>query len=130
VAAPPVEPVPGAAGWGRVSEQPTGSGMASGISPELGGRGLIWQDRRGCGGPGATAEQRGGDDADGQGSHDQHGVPTDRGVGADLELVEPEAVLTELENLLRLTSKSPNTAQRRRELLSNRSPRAGPKDTR
>ena len=44
-----------------------------------------------------AAEQGGGDGADGQGAHDQHGVPGDGGVGADLGLVEPEAVLAELE---------------------------------
>ena len=48
-------------------------------------------------GAGAAAEQGGGDGADGQGGHDQHGVPGDRGVEADLGLVEPEAVLSELE---------------------------------
>jgi hypothetical protein len=65
----------------------------SGISPILGGRGLVWQD--GCG-P-AVPVQRGGDGADGQGGHDQHGVPGDRGVEADPGLVEPEAVLPEFE---------------------------------
>jgi hypothetical protein len=48
-------------------------------------------------GAGATAEQGGGDGADGQGSHDQQGVPGDRDIQPDLRLVEPEAVLAELE---------------------------------
>jgi hypothetical protein len=47
-------------------------------------------------GAGAAAEPGGGDGADGQGGRDQHGVPGDRGVGADLGLVEPGAVLSEL----------------------------------
>ena len=65
--------------------------------PELGGRGLVRERWGGCLGVGAAAEQGGGDGADGQGGHDQHGVPGDRGVQADLGLVEPEAVLAELE---------------------------------
>jgi hypothetical protein len=39
----------------------------------------------------------GGDGADGEGGHDQDGVPGDRGVETDLGLVEPEAVFAELE---------------------------------
>jgi hypothetical protein len=46
-------------------------------------------------------EHWGGDGADRQGGHDQHGVPDDRGVEADLGLVQPEAVFAELESLLR-----------------------------
>ena len=60
-------------------------------------RELVRQYRGGCLGAGAAAQQGGGDGADGQGGHDQHGVPGDRGVEADLGLVEPEAVLAELE---------------------------------
>jgi hypothetical protein len=45
-------------------------------------------------GVGAAAEQGGGDGADGQGGHHQHGVPGDRVVEADLGLVEAEAALT------------------------------------
>src|SRR6266568_5145714 len=48
-------------------------------------------------GTGAAAQQRGGDGADRQGGHDQHGVAGDRGVEPGLALVEPEAVLAELE---------------------------------
>ena len=46
---------------------------------------------------GAAAEQGGGDGADGQGGHDQDGVPGDCGIQADLGLVGPEPVLAELE---------------------------------
>jgi len=42
----------------------------------------------------------GGDDADGERGHDQHGVPGDRGMRPDLGLVEAEVVLAELEILL------------------------------
>jgi hypothetical protein len=49
--------------------------------------------RAGCPGVGAAAEQNGGDGADGQGGHDQHGVPGDRGVEPDLGLIEAEAAL-------------------------------------
>jgi len=41
---------------------------------------------------GAAPEQGGGDGADGQGGHDQHGVPGDRGVEPDLGLIEAEGV--------------------------------------
>jgi hypothetical protein len=44
-----------------------------------------------------TTPQGGGDGADGQGGHDQYGVPGDRGVEADLGLAEAEAVLAEFE---------------------------------
>jgi len=42
----------------------------------------------------------GGDDADGERGHDQHGVPGDRDMRPDLGLVEAEVVLAELEILL------------------------------
>ena len=42
----------------------------------------------------------GGDDADGERGHDQHGVPGDRGMRPDLGLVEAEVVLAELKALL------------------------------
>jgi len=48
-------------------------------------------------GVGAGFEVGGGDHADGQGGHDQHGVPGDRGVKAGLALIEAEGVLGELE---------------------------------
>ena len=46
---------------------------------------------------GAVAEQGGGDDADGQGGHEQHGVLGNGGLEPDLGLVESEAGLAELE---------------------------------
>ena len=63
----------------------------------LGGRRLVGPDRGRCLGVGAVAEQGGGDGADGQGGHDQHGVAGDRGVEPDLALVQAEAALAELE---------------------------------
>jgi hypothetical protein len=89
--------VPGAAGRGRVAEQAPGFGDGERDHPGVGGRGLVREYRGGCLGAGAAAQQGGGDGADGQGGHDQDGVPGDRGVQADLGLVEPEAVLPELE---------------------------------
>jgi hypothetical protein len=70
------------------------------IGPGVGVRWLVRPGRCPCLGAGAAAEQRGGDGADGKGGHDQHGVPGDRGVEADLGLVQPEAALAELEILL------------------------------
>src|SRR5271165_5463931 len=58
---------------------------------------LIRPDRGRCLGVGAVAQQRGGDGADGQGGHDEHGVAGDRGVEPSLALVEAEAVLAEFE---------------------------------
>ena len=71
--------------------------MVSGIIPGARWRFLAGKDRRGSLGTGAVPEQGGGDGADCQGGHDQDGVPGDRGVQADLGLVQPEAVLAELE---------------------------------
>jgi hypothetical protein len=82
---------------GRLSEQAPGFRDGERDHPELGGRGLVWQCGDGCGGAGAAAQQGGGDGADGQGRRDQHGMPGDGGVEADLRLVEPETVLSELE---------------------------------
>ncbi len=75
--------LPGGGGW--LSRRPV-SGTVSGIIPGLGGRGLVRERWGGCLGVGAAAEQGGGDGADGQAGHDQHGVPGDRGVEADLGL--------------------------------------------
>jgi hypothetical protein len=80
-----------------VGEQAAGLRDGERDHPELGWPRLVWERRGGCGGAGAAAEQGGGDGADGQGGHDQHGVPGDGGVEADLGLVEPETVLPELE---------------------------------
>ena len=63
----------------------------------LGGRRLICPDGGRCLGVGAVLQQRGGDGADGEGGHDEHGVAGDRGVEPGLALVKAEAVLAELE---------------------------------
>jgi hypothetical protein len=89
--------VRGAAGWGRAGEQAPGFGDGERDHPRVDGRGLVGEYRGGCLGTGAAAQQGGGDGADGHGGHDQHGVPGDRVIQADLGLVEPEAVLAELE---------------------------------
>ena len=65
--------------------------------PGIGGRRLIRPGRRWCLGVGAVFEEGGGDGADGQGGHHQHGVAGDGGVEADLGLVQAEAVLAEFE---------------------------------
>ncbi len=54
---------------------------------------LVWPRRWWCLGIGAVAQQGGGDGADRQGGHDQHGVAGDRGVEANLRLIQAEAVL-------------------------------------
>jgi hypothetical protein len=104
VAAPPVQPVPGVAWWGRVAEQAPGFGDGERNHPGVGGRRLIREYRCGCLGAGTAAQQGGGDGADGRSGHDQHGVPGDRGIQADLGLVEPEAVLSRIRNLPRRAS--------------------------
>jgi hypothetical protein len=57
----------------------------------LGGRWLVGADRGWRLGIGAVGQQRGGDGADGQGGHDQHGVAGDGGVEPGLALIEAEA---------------------------------------
>ena len=59
---------------------------------------LAGPDRGRCLGIGSVFHQRGGDGADRQRGHDQQGVADDRGVEPGLALVEPEAVLAELES--------------------------------
>ena len=71
------------------------SGMVSGIMPGSGGGGCAGPDRGRCLGVGAVLDQGGGDGADGQGGHHQHGVACDRGVEPGLALVKAEAVLAE-----------------------------------
>jgi hypothetical protein len=65
----------------------------------IGGRRLAGPDRGRRLGIGALPELGGGDGADGQG-HDQDGVPGDRGVEADLGLIQAEEVLPGPELLL------------------------------
>jgi len=77
--AAPVQPVPGGAGRGRVGEQAPGFWDGERDHAGVGGRGLVGPDWRWRLGAGAAAQQGGGDGADGQGGHDQHGVPGDRG---------------------------------------------------
>jgi hypothetical protein len=77
-----------------VGEQAGGLGNAERDQSRVGGRGLVWPDRRWRLGAGPAAQQGGGDGADGQGGHDQHGVPGDRGVEPDLGLVQSEAALS------------------------------------
>jgi hypothetical protein len=89
VAAPPGQPAPAGAGRRRMGEQPGGLGDGERDHSRVGGRGLIWPDRGGCPGVGAAAEQGGGDRADGQGGHDQHGVPGDRVIEADPAFPSP-----------------------------------------
>ena len=86
-------------GGGRMGEQPGGLGDGERDHSRVGGRWLVRPDRRGCPGVGAAAQQGGGDGADSQGGHHQHGVPGDRGVEPDLRLIEPEAALTRAEIL-------------------------------
>ena len=80
-----------------MAEQAPGFGDTERDHPELGRRELVREYGGGCGAVSAAAEKGGGDGADGHGGHDQHSVPGDRGVQADLGLVEPEAVLAEFE---------------------------------
>ena len=104
MAAAPVQPVPGGAGRWWVGEQAPGFWDGERDHAGVGGRWLVRPDRCWRLGAGAAAQQGGGDSADGQGGHDQHGVPGDRGVAADLGLVQAEAALAELEAFLRLAS--------------------------
>ena len=101
MAAFPSGPVLGVAWWaGRVGEggeQAGDLGDGQRDHARVGGRRLIWPGRGWRLGVGALPQRGGGDGADGQGRHDQHGVPGDRGVEPDLGLVEAEAVLAEAE---------------------------------
>ena len=101
MAASPVRPVLGVAGWAGLQEGAASrrliSGTVSGIMPGVGGRRLIGPDRWWRVGVGAVAQLGGGDGADGEGGHDEDGVAGDRVVEADLGLVEAEVVFAELE---------------------------------
>ncbi len=81
----------GGAGRGRMGEQPGSFGDGQRDHPRVGGRQLVRPARGGGPGVGAAAQEGGSDDADGQGSDGQHGVPGDRGEQPDLGLIEPEA---------------------------------------
>src|SRR5437764_627554 len=92
------------AGWFRLldnaREQSLDLGDGQRNRPGLGGWCLVRPVRRRRLGVSAVLEAGGGDCADGEGGHDQHGVTRDRGVEPGLALVQAEAVLAELEVLL------------------------------
>jgi hypothetical protein len=88
---------PGQGPGGEGGEQPLDLRDGQRDHAGLGGWRLIRPDRGRCLGIGAVLELGGGDGADGQGGHHQHGVAGDRGVEPGLALVEPEAVLAERE---------------------------------
>jgi hypothetical protein len=96
VAASPIQPVSGAAGWGGMGEQAGDLRDGQRDHAGVGWWRLAWPDRRWCLSIGAGPEQGG---SDGQGGHHQLGVAGDRGVEADLGLIEPEAVLAQPELL-------------------------------
>jgi hypothetical protein len=104
VAASPLEPAGGVAGWLWTAE---GGGeqaldLVDGERDQAGVRRrlVVRAGGRRCLGTGAFPELGGGDGADRESGHDQHGVPQDRGVEPGLALVEAEAALSELEALL------------------------------
>jgi hypothetical protein len=84
--------VPGGEGGEQVLDLRDGQRDHAGF----GRRCLVRRDRRRCLGVSAVAQQGGGDGADCQGGHDQHGVAGDRGVQPGLALAGPEAVLAGL----------------------------------
>ena len=94
VVAPPVQPVRGMDWQGGPGEQAGDLGDGQRDHAWVGGRWLVRPDWRWWPGIGAVFQQRGGNGAEGQGGHDQHGVPGDGGVEADLGLIEAEAVLS------------------------------------
>ena len=104
MAAAPLEPASGVAGWFRAAERvgEQSPDLADGERDEAGlaGRVVAWPGRRGSLGVGAVLELGGGDGADGEGGHDEDDVAEDRGVEAGLALVQAEAALAELEGLL------------------------------
>ena len=99
MAASPGQPVGGRAGRGWMGEQACGLGDAERDHAWVGGRRLVRPERQRRPGISAVAQQGCGDGADGQGGHDQHGVPGDRGVEPGLALVQPEAALPRSEVL-------------------------------
>jgi hypothetical protein len=103
VAASPLEPSGGVAGWLGAAEG--GGEQAFDLvdgerdQPGVGGRLFVGPGGRRSLRVGAVPQLGGGDGADGEGGHDQHDVPQDRGVEAGLALVQAEAALPELEAL-------------------------------
>ena len=106
MAAPPVQPVTGGPRRWRVGEQAPGFGDGKRDHAGVEGRGLARPGWCRGAGIGAAAQQGGSDGADGQGGHDQHGVPGDRGIEADLGLIEAETVLAEMEVLFRWSAQT------------------------
>jgi hypothetical protein len=94
VTSSPVQPAPGEAWRGGQSRRAI-SGTVSAIMPGSAGSG--WPGRERGLGTGAVPEQPCGDGADSRRALDQYGVAGDRGVEADLGLIEPEAVLATAE---------------------------------
>ena len=93
VASSPVQPVPGEA-WRRgPGEQAGGLGDGQRDHAGVGWGRLAGPDRERGLDAGAVPEQGGGDGADGQSGHDQHGVAGDRGVEADLDWSRPKQSL-------------------------------------
>ena len=117
MAAPPGQPVLSGTGRRRVSEQACGLRDGERDHAGVGRRGLLWPDRRRRPGIAAAAQQGGGDGADGQGGHDQHGVPGDRGVEPDLDSSSPKQPLPD--------RKSSSTGQRHPAALTSRDSDAG-----
>ena len=79
-------------GPGRGCEQPLDLVDGQGDQARVGGRCLVrGHGRRGLA-AGAVPELGGGDGADRQGGHDQHGVTQDRGVEPGLALVQAAAM--------------------------------------
>src|SRR5579875_2102992 len=76
------------------------SGMVSGVMPGSAGGGCSGLTGGGAWVSVRSRSKSGGDGANRQGGHHEHGVADDRGVQPGLALVQPEAVLSELEILL------------------------------
>jgi hypothetical protein len=85
--------VDGGAGRGGQGQQAGDLGGGQRDHAGVGGRGLAGPERGRRLGVGAVPELGGGDGADGQGGHDQDGVPGDGGVEADLGFIQAEEVL-------------------------------------
>lgn len=103
MAASPGQPWPRAVGrsfCGGGSDQAVDLRDGQRGHPHVAGWLLVRPDRSKGPRVGVVAHSGGGDGADGQGRHDQHRVPGDRGIEADLGLVKAEAALAELEIFL------------------------------
>ena len=102
---------------GDRSDQAADFGDGQRDRARVGGREMAGPDGRWRLAAGTVFEQGGGDDADRERGHDQHGVPGDRVIQADLRLIQAEVVLAELEALFDWPSEPgpcPPTDPRRR----------------